>query len=254
MEIVVCVDEPRLRQRISGLVEAHGDRVLVETDTAFEAMEVAERFRADAIVVDLSASLRLGRHPLDDLDRPDRRYHLVVSSDRVAEIGSDRPNVSVVGRYDEHALLLALDRLGDPRGVERRRHSDRQIPSRDVASTYDSAMAFFEVLNAAVDGDVLIALTVADNGLLDSLGTVCRQVVRRSDFVLRQSGEILMFMPDGDREEPGAALVRINRAWDRPQPIVALRRVIRSGESPSDIFMETVRALHDRPAENESVG
>lgn len=245
MKIVVCVHEPLLRQRISALVESHGDRILAETDTASEAAEVAERFGAEAIVVDLSAQLWLGRHPLDELDRPNRPYHLVVSTDQAAEIASGRPNVSVVSRYDEQALLLALDRLADPRGVERRRNSDRALPPRDAAATYDSATTFFEALNSAAEGDVLIALTLADDGWLDTLGTDCRRVVRRSDFVLRQSREILVFMPDGDREEPGTALARIKRAWDRPYPIMALRRVIRSGDSPSEVFVDTVRRLHD---------
>ncbi|HEY2429392.1 MAG TPA: response regulator [Acidimicrobiales bacterium] len=245
MRVVVCIDEPSNRHHVASVIEGHGDEVVAATDTAFEAIQVAEQFGVDAMVVDLRVRVSLGQHPLDDVDRPDRRYHVIISTDLPKEISTDRPRLTVVERHDDPSLVSALERLADVRGPERRQSAGRVPLPRDTRAVYDGATAFYQALAAAEAGDVLLAMTVGDESLLEELGAVCRRAIRREDFLLRQSRDVVAFLPAGDRTGHGAALERIRRAWTNPQPIIAVRRVLSGADgSGSEAFVEAMGELH----------
>jgi CheY-like chemotaxis protein len=242
MRVVVCVEDPVHRRVASSVVEGGGSKVTVETDRPFDAAEVAMRFRADVVIVDLYTYVAEGKAALRELDLPDRPYHLVVLTDDPAQF-RDRAGMSACGRYDPDGLASVLGRLSDPRGLERRRPPDRVVRSRDLAVTFDPAGLFFEVLNDAVEGDVLVVAAVRDESLLDVLGKICRAVTRGQDFVVRQSREVAVFVPAGGAN--CGTLERIRAAWPRPEPLIAVSRVLGPGESPAEVFLVASRAVRE---------
>lgn len=249
MKVVVCGPSALSRSRISGAVEEAGGSVIVETDMAFEAANVAERFSADVMVLDLDAHLALGQHPLDDLERPDRTYHVIISVDLPGTIDSDRPQLTVVSR-ERAALINALARLTDERGPERRRvpQATRQLPKgTENLSSHD---VFFTALSDAQPGDVLIMVTMADRTELDHLARVCSEQVRATDYVLRQSSEVVVFLPGGDGERGRAALDRVGGQWPDATDLI-IRFSVVDDVPAAELFSSELRALRagHRPEE-----
>lgn len=250
MRVVVCGENPLVRRRLSQVAEEQGASVIAETEMAFEAAAVAERFAANALILDLNVPLALGKHPIDDLERPGRAYHVVISCDHPADVDPSRPRLTVVSRHDPHGLANALTRLGDDRGSERRQGPERprhSVPEvRNLCSTY----VFFDALNQAEPGDVLVMLTLKDRDGLDRLAAVCSSQLRDTDFVIRQSSEVVVFMPGADEAGCALALKRIRDQWPKPDGLVV--RHVRLGDVPaSAVYTSELRALRNdhRPVE-----
>jgi DNA-binding NarL/FixJ family response regulator len=51
--VVICDDQPIIREIVATLVTARGDEVVAETGTAADAIEAVRTFAADLIVLDL---------------------------------------------------------------------------------------------------------------------------------------------------------------------------------------------------------
>lgn len=252
MQVVVCGSSALARSFISEAIEGSGGHVLAELDTAFEAASVAERFAAEVLVLDLDVQLALGQHPLDDLDRPGRTYHLIISADRPAEIDPDRPNLTVVSRHDRSALMKALTRLSDVRGQERRRRPEVKRHSPTVMGNLSSSEVFFNAMNESEAGDVLMMLAIPDSGALERLLQVCSQEVRSNDHVMRQSTEVVIFMPGGDNLGHGAALARIRDRWPKPDELIVRRAVL--GEIPASVvFSSELRSIRAEQQPLDSV-
>ena len=247
MNVIVCGDTPAIRRRMSEAVEAGGDSVLAEIDQAFQASEAAERFSADVLLLDLAAGVALGRHPLDDLERPGRAYHLVIICHRPEEIDPDRPKLTVLARHDERGLRAALDRLRDPRGEERRRLPQPERHSPASLRNLSSPDLFFSALNSGSPGDALLLLTVADPAGLDQLTNHVSAAVRAQDYVLRQSSEVVAFLPGGDGVGHELALVRIRETLPNPDELVA-RCVVLAEDTAPDVFTSELRALRAEAA------
>jgi CheY-like chemotaxis protein len=244
LRVVVCGENPLIRRRLTQVAEEQGCSVLAETAMAFEASEVAERFGADVLILDLSVPLALGKHPIDDLERPGRTYHVLIACDRPAEIDPARPRLTVVSRHHLEGMANALARLGDARGTERRRGPDRPRHSVPGARNLCSTHVFFEALNTAVPGDVLLMLTVRDGDALDRLASLCSSLLRETDFVLRQSSEVVALLPGGDDGGRDPALERIVARWPDAGALV-VRRIVVSDVPPSALYTSELRALRD---------
>lgn len=242
MNVIVCGEGPVIRRRMSEVVEACGGSVLAETDQAFQASEAAERFSADVLLLDLAAGVALGRHPLDDLERPGRAYHLVIVCHRPQEIDPDHPLLTVVARHDERALRMALERLHDPRGEERRRVPQPERHSPATLRNLSSPDVFFAALNAAQPGDTLLLLTLPDPGQLEALKQQVSDVLRAQDHVLRQSTEVIAFLPGSDGVGHDLALARIREAVPNVDDLV-VRHAVLGKQVPADVFTAEVRAL-----------
>lgn len=242
VKVIVCGDEPVTRRRMSEAVEASGGSVLAEIDQAFQASEAAERFSADVLLLDLAAGVALGRHPLDDLERPGRTYHLVIICHRPEEIDPDRPKLTVIARHDSRALQQALERLRDPRGEERRRTPPPERHSPAQVRNLSSPDVFFAALNAGVPGDAILLLTLPDHGQLDQLKQFVSDALRAHDHVLRQSSEVIAFLSGSDGVGHDLALSRIRAALANPDELV-VRYAVLGDQPPADVFTAEIRAL-----------
>lgn len=242
MNVIVCGDDPTTRRRMSVAVEACGGSVLAEVDQAFQASEAAERFSADVLLLDLAAGVALGRHPLDDLERPGRAYHLVIVCHRPEEIDPDRPKLTVIARHDTRALRLALERLRDPRGAERRKVPPPERHSPAVVRNLSSPDVFFAALNGGQPGDAILLLTLPDHGQLEQLKQHVSDALRAHDHVLRQSSEVIAFLPGSDGVGHEQALTRIRGALANPDELVVRHAVLGDG-APADIFTAEIRSL-----------
>jgi hypothetical protein len=217
-----------------------GGEVVAETEVAFEAMDVAQRFGCDVLVLDTLVSLSLGRHPLADLDRSDRSYHVVLLTDLVGEFDVDHPNSTLIERHDRLALAKVFDRFTDDRGTERRRVPGSLVSAPNT--NLRTAETFHTSLNQAEPGDVLLIVGTGDPSDVAALAHACSREVRVTDHVLILSAEVAIFMPGGDNVGEGAAWARIRERWRGERPLRAARAVLES-EPPSTVYVDTLREL-----------
>jgi hypothetical protein len=242
VQVVVCVEDPRHRQMVTAVIRELNGTVMVETDRPFDAAEVAMRFRADVVIVDLQTFASSGMVALAELDLPGRPYQLVALSDEPADF-KGRRSVSGCRRFDPEGLSEVLTRPQAPPNQDRRRRQARSLPARDPTITYDQTGLFFELLNDAIDGDVLVVVSVRDPSLLDILGKVARAVTRDQDFVICQTHEIAIFVPGGGVDCP--TLERIAHAWARPEPVIGMSRMLGEGISSAEVFLHATRRVRE---------
>lgn len=243
LNVVVCSSDPLVRRRVTETVEAQGDSVLAETDFAFQAAEVAERYDADCVIIDLHVGVAEGLHPLDDIDRPGRAYFLVILSDRPEDMDTHRPRLAAVGRHDVDGLASAISRLDDDRGPERRR-AEAVARARLGPKALASATEFFEALGNAQPGDDLLLAMARDEAQLERLAMVCLDSVRADDYVCARSREIAVLMPLGDVDGAKVVQQRIRDAWGADAELLVRASVI-GEESAMDLFTAEVAALRE---------
>src|SRR5205807_7135482 len=78
MRIVVCDYDSGVRSVLTGLCEEHGHRVLAETDNASDAVRLTERFKADALILDLALRVGRGQDALAELQAGAQYCHVLV--------------------------------------------------------------------------------------------------------------------------------------------------------------------------------
>lgn len=251
LQFVVCASSAAYRRQMSSAVERAGGRVLIETDVAFEASAVAERFSADVVLIDVDVTLALGSHLLDEMDRSDRSFHIVLLCEEAAETDLTRARFTAVERFDSVALDRALARLGDRDSSDRRRNSTVASASAQILGNRAEPGRFFTAVNDAAPGDAMVIVTCPDQTELDRLEAVCSVALRDTDLVLRQSAEVIMFLPGGEEVGPKAAIDRVKDRWSRPDELRHLTVVIGS-LPPSESFSDALRSFR-RAAETLSL-
>ena len=103
--VVVCDDDPFLRQSVTELCEAAGLTVVAETDRGADAVELVKRFDVDVLVLDLAMADGSGERTLEALRDLEAQPVVIVLTayaedpDRLVRLG--RP------RGDREAELLA---------------------------------------------------------------------------------------------------------------------------------------------------
>lgn len=135
--VVVCDDDPVLRQTVSELCEAAGLTVVAETDHGFDALELVRRFRVDILLLDLALPDGSGERALEALRDVEEPPIVVVFTayaedpDRLLRLGARE----VIEKPDFPRLENVLNRLAASEGPSTQAGSDgleRRRTSRPV--------------------------------------------------------------------------------------------------------------------------
>lgn len=216
MRIVVCDDDVTLRGVVSKLATDAGHRVLAETDSAADAVDMILRFGADALVLDLALPWGTGMRVVHELREAGSPCQIIIFTSYAA----DSPEVrdagvhAVIEKPDFDSLEQVLDELasgevaGTPVGAERRRAfvPRSAMPPAGVltASGLESPASFADALEHLEAGDAVLVLHVA--GIDAGAGWFARltehdhllAVARSVRAVLRTQDRLTAGEPDTD--------------------------------------------------------
>lgn len=234
MKVVVCVWDPAFRSSVTKYIEAQGHEVIAETETAFEAAEVAVRFRPEVVVIDPGVQAGSSLDVLDELYRVNARFAIVVFSGRNLQGEPARPRATLVGEHDFEGLAEALRSMAPAERIDRRQSSPRPgVPARDEADITDSPDFFYAALEQARRGDTILAVSCPD---VDRLIDACRASVRASDFILRQAAGPLILLMTDDPDTPAVVKSRIRQTWPDPHELRILSATIAEGDWPRTVL------------------
>lgn len=175
--VVVCDDDPVVRESVSGLCEEAGLTVVAETDHGFDALELVRRFGVDILLLDLALPDGSGERALEALQEIEPGPIVIVFTayaedpDRLIRLGAreviEKPDFARL-----QAVLSNLASTSEPAAPAGDDHDERRRTSRAVAesppawrspSGVSSSHDLVRALKLTVPGDAL--LLIVTNGL-----------------------------------------------------------------------------------------
>lgn len=210
MNVLLVDDDPIVRSAVRGLVESQGGEVLAEADTAMTAIEIAERFRPDVVVLDLALAAGDGLEVLRRVRESLPVALVVVFSayvDAAQPFAGQRVRIVEKPAFDrlDAALSVVLD--DEPAADADRRRAARRAAAVDPGRRDDPA-AFYEALAAAHPGDAVLAIPTGEADPRE-LADKARRAVRDTDLVTIRRDLIVLLLVDAGRDGTLAVLDRL---------------------------------------------
>ena len=209
MRVVVCDDDPIIRCAVAAVVDHLDGQVLAETDRAFDAVDLIDRFSPDVVVLDLGLAHGSGTEVLDHVSRSSSAPAIVVFTAFDGVVGIEDQCAAVVHKPDFAELerqLAAADAAQDVGGGGERRRKVRAVTP--AAGSVDDTHDFYRMLADAVAGDALVAVSAPEGDILGVAAAV-RRCVRSADRVLLRGDTVLALLIGGGDEGPGALAARL---------------------------------------------
>jgi chemotaxis response regulator CheB len=238
MRIVVCDEEPFIRDIVEAVVDATGHEVVGMADSAATAIGLIETARPDAIVVDLwlgfDSDYDVIRTALDVGARP-----VVFSTHGDEELARYPVALDFVIKPDVAALEKALVRLATGEPVHQPAARERRSrPARWAAgppsSGIDDARAFFESINAAADGDGMISIDLWQGA--DVVAREATHLLREGDRVLALPTAVRIYLPGSGQEGVRSVVQRVADNSVATQDRTMACVVVQEGERGADAF------------------
>lgn len=230
----MCDDDAFARSVIGDLVQDRGGDVIADTERSADAIVLAERFHANAIVLDLGLGVGSGTDVLQHFAGRDDAPAIVVFTafDGVVE---HEAATRIIRKPDFGQLSGALEEIRRVR-VERseRRRSTRRVPvpvARDGA--IDDTAAFYELLVDSRPGDALLAISTGGLDPSDASRAV-RRVLRTEDRLTLRRGWLVALLVGG-----AVGLGPVVRRLAVEVPDIADRvRWAPTGDAPAQAFLD----------------
>lgn len=261
MRVLICDDDPLMRNVIRSVAQSAGHEVIAETDRAAAASDLIGRYSPDIVVLDLALATGVGDSVLREARASKSTCRVVVFSAYAADPDDlvKRGAAAVIEkpRFDDLETTLAA--WASDASRERR----RAAPPRDNAhpvvrspSGLEEGRDFYTALAASTPDDVLLMLQLED---YDALAHGWGEVIA-NDWVLHLARLTRVAMRDEDRlacfdgrrvhallrmggvDGLGAVLARITEAWRTDLGPAAPRfkhsHAIQDGATPADMLLK----------------
>lgn len=256
MRFVLCDDDDLLAAMVESIVTRHGHEVVGLVDTTAAAVAMIEQTRPDAVIVELAlgvnsdfdvvrAAIDVGACPIAFTHDAD---YARLSTYEVAPIVVIKPDLHALELAIEHAAEHAPDDAGAP--VADRRTRPVRAASGPIPTGVGDALAFYEALNAGVDGDGLVAIELdgaVPGGDAESLARDVGEVMRDTDRLLASATSVRVFLPGSGAEGVESFLRRVDGSGTLPPGARLRSLVIGAGETPTDAFERLKRAPESPP-------
>ncbi len=250
MRIVLADDDASMRDLLEAVVTGHGHEVAGAADSAVTAVRLIETSRPDAVILDLSVTVG------SDFDiiaaATEIGAHVIVFSYHTDADLSARYSVvpTVVAKPHLTALEHVLIELGTDRASEGPIEHDRRLrPVRDASGPLPTgigdAQAFFEAVNGARPGDVIVSVDLS--GDPTALATDVARLMRATDRLLAFPHTVRFFLPGGGADSIRSLLVRASAAGAIPPGCRAESVVVGEGEHGGDAFERLKRGGDPQP-------
>jgi chemotaxis response regulator CheB len=248
MRFVLCDDDLMHRAMVESIVTRNGHELIGVADSTQNGVSLVELARPDVLIVDvtigLSTDFDVIATALDVGAQP-----IVFSVHAPADV-LERYAVMplVVPKPDFVALENAIKRIAAARengaGESDRRARPARVASGPVPVDLHDGQAFYEALNAAEEGDTLVAIDVVRTGRTpdhDTVGARIANLIRASDRMLVTASSYKVFLTAGGAEGAASFIDRLSRELDAAPQLVVHSVVVGPQEDPTDAF-ERLRA------------
>ena len=234
MRMLICDDDSVLRRVVGGVARAAGHEVVAESDNARDALDLAERFAPDAIILDLALAFGTGAQVMEGLKERGLAIHVLVfsafASDRAALLEAGA--TVVIEKPDFDGLEQVLRAWTDLPGTGRERRRDglpRLLPNSTSRSPggLEPDRDFYAALGAALAGDALMVVSIETHGVLVGrdgphvaadwlmeLGRITRATIRAQDRMACFDGRHLhVLLVGGGARGPERVYERLRELW-----------------------------------------
>ncbi|MGQ0432601.1 MAG: hypothetical protein ACT452_09385 [Microthrixaceae bacterium] len=251
MRFVVCDDDDLYMRMIELMLADLGHDVVGVASATHEAVALIEASRPDVVIVDPSMGFNTDFDMIGAAGAVGARA--IVFSQNAYESLTDQYEVTpiVVAKPDLTELERVVRDLGIERGEalsiasERRQRPTREAQGR-VPTSVGDAQAFYEALNDAAAGDVLMSLELPDDdpALRDTsaIATLVRQVIRDSDRLLASPWAVRVFLPGADDIGVASLVTRLEEADAIPDAAVVRSIIVGADASAAEAF-DRLRAM-----------
>lgn len=245
MRFVLCDDDQLYTRMIELMLHDLGHEVVGVGVMPSDGVSLIRTARPDAVIMDLSMGLN---HDFDVI-----AAGAAVGAKTI--VFSQTADDIVLSRYEERPLVVFKPDLTDLERVVRRlalasgattpaSHERRERPGHPAAGRVPTgigdAQAFYEALNEASPGDVLMSIEVpSDNEWMrdtSDTATRVRSVIRDTDRLLSSPWSVRVFLPGGEVVGPTSLEERLRAAEALPDGAVVRAIVLGPGESPAEAF------------------
>lgn len=251
MRFVVCDDDDLYVRMIELMLADLGHDVVGVATATHEAVALIETGRPDVVIVDPSMGFNTDFDMIAATSAVGARTIVFSQNAYESIIGQYELTPTVVHKPDLTELERVVRELGVERGEalsiasERRQRPTRAAQGR-VPTSVGDAQAFYEALNDAAAGDVLMSLELSDQdpALRDtsSIATLVRQIIRDSDRLLASPWAVRIFLPGADDVGVASLVTRLEQGHAIPEGAVVRSIVVGADESPAEAF-DRLRAM-----------
>lgn len=244
LHLVVCDDDPAVRTAIRLVAEDLGHAVIGETDHADDAVALASRFGADALILDLSLAVGSGYVAIAEVAAQAPACRVVVFSAYCQQVELVPPVVATVDKPDVERLadvLAALPELPHPDGAERRLWTGTLPVRRRLAGAGgDPAPDFYAALADARSGDAVVVVRPEVGNDIADLAATVRRSLRAQDWMLTESTRIVLLLVGGN---PLAAEAVKRRLPALGGGCTVVDAVVGADEAPGDTLLRLTGSL-----------
>lgn len=262
MRVLICDDDPLMRNVIRSVAQAAGHEVIAETDRAGAASELIVRYSPDIVVLDLSLAAGVGDSVLREARAAKSPCRVVVFSAYASDVAGLTANgaAAVVEKPHFDELESVLAGWATPQNAgERRRRIARRDPGRPVVrspSGLEEGRDFYTALAESHADDVLLVLQLDDyeafaqgwgeviaNDWVLHLARLARAAIRDEDRLACFDGRrVHVLLVAGGNEGRDAVLARVTDAWRTDLGPAAPRfrhsAAVQDGATPPDVLLK----------------
>lgn len=241
---VVCDDDPVNRGVVSDLITERGGRVIAETDRAFDAIDLIDRFEPGLVVCDMALAVGSGMDVIEFLAGRHAPCKVIVFT---AFTELCRPvegfSVRVVSKPDFERLEQALDdAIRDASqvavaGERRRTFRPRPTPGMRQPTGVDDPAEFYRHLAEAERGDTLLSIRVEEEEVADVVRAL-RAAVRVQDLLIQRHDRLVVLLTGGGSDGPPSVLRRLERTHPTVAGTASVAEIDPAVKPPTEAFMD----------------
>lgn len=239
----VLIDEDRLiTSMIEGMLQDLGHEVLGVVDTTAAAVHLIHATKPDVVILDLSLGYNTDFDAVGAAEDVGARTIIFSYNADDAVLARYRIRPMVVFKPDLSELERVVGRLAvDPsaRVVDQDRRARPSRPaSGPTPTSLADAQAFYEAVNAAVEGDALVSIDLPDDVGPDGTTVAVRvaEVLRDTDRLLASGAAVRLYLPAAEEAGIASLFQRLEAAHALPESATSRSVLVRAGEDPSVAF------------------
>ena len=241
MRFVLADDDAFMLDLVQAVVTSTGHQVAGVADTAMAAAGLIGAAHPDVVILDLSVTINTDFDIIATAIEAGAEVIVFSHHTDTGFLEHYAVPIAVVAKPDVSALEGVLREVGRPvaqtvsvgSGSDRRRRPARQ-PAGPTPMGITDAQAFFEAINGAWPGDVIVAVHVPRGAT--TMATDVARLMRGTDRLLAFPDAVRFYLPSGGEESVRSLLARASAAGAVPPGCWAASVVVGEGEHGADAF------------------
>lgn len=245
MRFALCDDDQLYARMIDLMLSDLGHEVVGVATATHEAVALVEAGRPDVVIIDPSMGFNTDFDVIAATRAVGARTIVFSQTAYESVLSQYEGRLTVVFKPDLTELERVVRELGIERGealsiASERRHRPTHAAQGRVPTGVGDAQAFYEALNEAAAGDVLMSLELPaeDPALRDTstLAARVRQIIRDTDRLLASAWSVRIFLPGADEIGGTSLVTRLEAGHAIPDGAVVRSIIVGADESATEAF------------------